>query len=253
MRRAGIRLRSALGRPFSTSLKRFSSRSVRRSIVVWLGGEGLRTRSGVLAVAVVLLWPLVARADAGLPRFAAPDWSSLSTPQCAAVILSLSVTLGWLGIWAFKRPFAAMGILLWLVALAFLLAGIFTILVALGFRSYLALPFVGIPLVVALLSGLAGYKVMKANGEFSNRAILPGLAGLFALALIGALTLSALRWPDSSSPGPPDGIRPPGQPAARRPNGPVPRRVNVPARPPANNPPVETSPSAAPDPTGTAR
>jgi hypothetical protein len=182
--------------------------------------------------------------------------SGLVQPVDAAVRRSNPESVadsGLAGIWAFKRPFAAMGMVLWLVALPFLLVGVFTIQFALGFHACLALPFAGIPLVVALVSGLAGYKVIKANGEFSNRAILPGLAGLFALALIGALTLSALRWPDSSSPRPPDKNRPSRRPVAKRPNGLVPRRVNVPARPTANSPPVETGPSAAPDPTGTAR
>ena len=48
----------------------------------------MRRRSGVFAGAVALISPIVARADAGLPRFSSPDWSSLSTPQWAGVGLS---------------------------------------------------------------------------------------------------------------------------------------------------------------------
>jgi hypothetical protein len=143
------------------------------------------TRSGVFAVAVLLLSPLVTRADAGLPRFAAPDWSSLSTPQWAAVSLSLSLTLGWLGIWAFKRPFAASGMLLWVVGLPSLLIGVFTILFALGFHAYLALPLAGIPLVVAVLSGLAGYKEVIVRSRMIGNG--PGFASVaLGLALSSA-------------------------------------------------------------------
>jgi hypothetical protein len=173
-------------------------------------------RSGVLAAAVLLLlhMPLIARADAGLPHFSSPDWSSLSTPQWVGVGLALSLTLGWLGVWAFKRPYAALGSVFWLAALPLLLIGGFAVAFAMGFRAYLILPFAAIGLGLGAWSTFAGYKLMKENGEWSRRALVPGLVGLSALALIIGLTCSALSWTEPLSP------RPPVQPAgANTPQG----------------------------------
>ena len=168
----------------------------------------MRRRSGAFAGAVILLLPIVARADAGLPRFSTPDWSSLSTPQWTGVGLALSMTVAWLGVWAFKRPFAAQGFLLWLLAVPSLLIGAISVAFIVGFRAYLAVPFAAGGLGFAAWAAFAGYKVMKANGEWSRRALVPGLVGLSALALIIGLTISALSWIE-----PPDGNRPPAQPA----------------------------------------
>jgi hypothetical protein len=182
-------------------------------------GKDLSQRRGsilhscLMSLAVLLLWPLVVVADAGLPLFSAPDWSRLSTPQWAGVGLALSLTLGWLGVWAFKHPFAAQGCFLWLLALPSSLIGAFAVAFAVGFRSFLPLPFAAGGLGLAAWAAIAGYKVMKANGEWSRRALVPGLIGLSVLALILGLTFSALNWTDPDSSRPPGGDRPPVQPA----------------------------------------
>jgi hypothetical protein len=160
----------------------------------------MRRRSIALAGAVVLISPILARADAGLPRFSSPDWSSLSTPQWAGVGLFLTLAVGWLGLWASKHPAAAIGSLLWLLGLPFLVIGGFLVAFAVGYRSYLTIPFAVAGLGIATGFAIAGYRVMKANGEWSARAVVPGLVGLFVLVLILGLTGSALRWTEPSDP-----------------------------------------------------
>ena len=169
----------------------------------------MRGRSIALAGAVVLISPILARADAGLPRFSSPDWSSLSTPQWAGVSLFLTLAVGWLGLWASKRPAAALGILLWLLGLPFLTIGGFLVAFGVGFRAYQAILFAVAGLGIAAGFAIAGYKVMKANDEWSGRAVVPGLVGLFVLVLILGLTGSALRWTE-----PPDPNRPVARPGA---------------------------------------
>ncbi len=74
-----------------------------------------------------------------------------------------------------------------------LLIGAISVTFAVGFRSFLPLPFAVGGLGFAAWAAIAGYKVMKANGEWSRRVLVPGLVGLSALALIFGLTISALE------------------------------------------------------------
>ncbi len=168
----------------------------------------MKRRSIALAGAIVLSSPILARADAGLPRLSSPDWSSLSTPHWAGVGLLLTLAVGWLGLWATRRPAAAIGIFLWLLGLPFLMIGGLMVAVGIGYQSYLAIPFAVAGLGIAMGLAIAGYKVMKTNGEWSGRAVVPGLVGLFALVLILGLTGSALHWTeprDPNRPAPPPG------------------------------------------------
>lgn len=185
----------------------------------------MRRRSIALASAIVLISPILARADAGLPRFSSPDWSSLSTFQWAAVGLFLTLAIGWLGLWASKRPAAAIGSFLWLLGLPFLILGGFGVAFGIGFRAYLAILFAVVGLGIAAGFAFAGYHVMKANDEWSRRSLVPGLVGLFVLVLILGLTGFTLRWTEPPDPSRP--ARPPG--AAKLRKGADPNRP--PARP----------------------
>ena len=84
--------------------------------------------------------------------------------------------------------------------------GGFLVAFGVGFRAYLAIPFAVAGLGIATGFAIAGYRVMKANGEWSGTRRGTGLVGLFVLVLILGLTGSALRWTEPPDPNrPPDG------------------------------------------------
>lgn len=149
------------------------------------------------------LLPGRAWADAGLPHFAAPDWSTLSTAQSVGAGVALTLGLACGGLWAARNPAAAARFAAAVMTVPVVAVGLLLTAASASGSSAVG---VVIGLAVAAAGGFAGYAVLRTA---RRRAFLGPDLGLLLTALT-LLTLAAtvvlvnLGWID------PRPNRPPG-------------------------------------------